>query len=50
MDEPVIYVEHNDISALTGTWCQYEVEDKISKEEYQKDYKKATKGNFTIKM
>jgi hypothetical protein len=43
-DFPVISIEHNyiaDPSGLTGTWCQYEVGEPISKEEYQAAYERA---------
>jgi hypothetical protein len=41
---PIIYVEHNNPSDLTGTWCQYEVGIPITKEEYMKAYQLAV-GN-----
>ncbi|MEZ5045267.1 MAG: hypothetical protein R2828_35560 [Saprospiraceae bacterium] len=40
-DTPMIMVEHNDTSCLTGTWCTYEVGIAISEEEYSKAYQKA---------
>lgn len=49
--KPIISVERNyvdDPSGLTGTWCQYEVGEPISKEEYEQAYKLATEGDFKI--
>ncbi len=42
---PIIFTEHNyinDPSGLTGTWCQYEVGEPISKEEYQQMFDRAS--------
>jgi hypothetical protein len=39
--EPIIMVEHNYMTELTGTWCTYEAGEPISKEEYQAAYQKA---------
>lgn len=50
-DTPIVTIEHNyvcDPSGLTGTWCQYEVGEPISKEEYEEAYKLATEGEFKI--
>lgn len=47
-DTPIISIEHNDISSLTGTWCQYEVGVRITKEEYEQAYTLATEGDFEI--
>lgn len=50
--EPIISVECNyvtDPSGLTGTWCQYEVGEPISKQEYDAAYKLATEGEFSIR-
>lgn len=47
-EKPIIIVEHNDVSKLTGTWCQYEVGEPISKHEYEDAYKKAVEGEFMI--
>lgn len=47
-EDPIISVEHNNISLLVGTWCTYEVGKPITKEEYEKAYKIATEGEFRI--
>jgi hypothetical protein len=50
--EPIIAMEHNyvsDPSGLTGTWCQYEVGLRISKQEYDAAYQLATEGEFSIR-
>lgn len=39
---PLIDVEHNIKGSLTGTWCQFEVGEPISKEEYQEAWSRAT--------
>lgn len=41
-------IEHNVVSSLTGTWCQYEFGQPISKQEYEEAYKLATEGEFEI--
>lgn len=50
--EPMIILEHNyvsDPSGLTGTWCQYEVGEPITQQEYEQAYKLATEGEFSIR-
>lgn len=48
-DKPLIYIEHNDISSLTGTWCTYEVGEPISRQEYEEAYKIAIEGEFEVR-
>ena len=47
-EKPIISIEHNNTSELTGTWCTYEVGIPISKAEYESAFKRATENTFTI--
>ena len=49
--EPIISIERNyisDASGLTGTWCNYEVAEQISEQEYNEAFKRATAGHFQV--
>lgn len=50
-DTPIIHLQRNyeqDPSGLTGTWCNYEVGEPITEEEYKEAYQKATQGKFNV--
>ena len=50
-ENPIIHIEKNyecDPSGLTGTWCNWEASEKISKSEYDEAYQKATSGEFKV--
>ena len=50
-DVPIISVERNYVTdpyGLTGTWCNFEVGEPITSEEYAQAYARATAGKFNI--
>ncbi|MEM6338393.1 MAG: hypothetical protein AAF673_00495 [Pseudomonadota bacterium] len=48
---PIINLQINyeaDPSGLTGSWCNWEIGERITKSEYDEAYKRATSGRYKI--